>query len=420
MNLFKKKIFWIIIILIILISLPIISFLVLYKSEINLAKKILTKEESNYLILFQNSLELRPTGGFIGNFVELTIKNYKIDGYKIYNTNAFDYGKEGLDSPKPFKDMLNIEEIQMRDGNWNPDFVKTSEKMEELYKLEGGQKDFDGVIAVNSHILPVILEIIGDVKIDTIEETITKENVLYTIQYDLNYGYKDRGTEREDRKESLFELVNVIEERIWKLNPNQLWDLAHRIRNLADEKQILMSFKDKEIQEIVQFKNWSGRINQTDDNFFMLVDANLGALKSDYYMKRALKFKVEECEELLCHEVEIEYSNTAKESSPLNNDYKSYSRVLIPKTARVSKIYNIERDGKVDYYSEHNKNIAGFEINVPFNDSKIIKIEYTTQKKDDYSLYVQKQPGIKDLGLELNYGYFSYSDKISKDAFIQK
>ncbi len=420
MNLFKRKLFWVIIILIILILAPIISIWFLYRQDINLARKVLTKEESNYLILFQNSLELRPTGGFVGNFVELTIKDYKIESYKIYNTNAFDYGKKGLDSPKPFEDMLNIGEIQMRDGNWNPDFVKTAEQMEFLYKLEGGQKDFDGVIAINSHILPVILEIIGDVQIETIEEKITPENVLYTIQYDLNYGFKDRGTEIEDRKESLVELVKIIEEKIWSLNPSQIWDLANKIRDLADEKQILMSFKDRNIQEIVESKNWSGEINQTDDNFFMLVDANLGALKTDYYMERDLKFQVEECGEFLCHKVDIEYRNTAKESSPLNNDYRSYSRILIPKTGRVSKITNIQRGGKVDYYSEHNKNIAGFEINVPFNDSEIVTVEYTVPITDNYTLYVQKQPGIKDLGLELNYDYFSYSDQIKRDAFIQK
>jgi len=86
----------------------------------------------------------------------------------------------------------------------------------------------------------------------------------------------------------------------------------------------------------------------------------------------------------------------------------------------VSKITNIQRGGKVDYYSEHNKNIAGFEINVPFNDSEIVTVEYTVPITDNYTLYVQKQPGIKDLGLELNYDYFSYSDQIKRDAFIQK
>jgi len=420
MNLLKKKFVWIIIGLIILILTPFVILFFSYKSEIDLARKIITKDESTYLILFQNSLELRPTGGFVGNFVELTIENYKIKDYKVYNTNVFDYGKAGLDSPQPFKDMLNLGEIQMRDGNWNPDFVKTAKQMEELYILEGGQKKFDGVIAINSHILPVILEVIGDIKIDTIEETITKDNVLYTIQYDLNYGYKDRGTERENRKESLVELVNVIESKVWQLKPNQLWDLAHRIRGLADEKQILMSFKDMDTQKIVQSKNWSGEINQTEENYFMLVDANLGALKTDYYMERDLKFEISDCGDKLCHKVEIIYSNTAKEASPLNTDYKSYTRILIPKTARVSKITDIEREGKVDYASEENRNIAGFEIFIPFNDTKTIEVEYTTPKLDNYNLYVQKQPGIKDLGLELKYQEFTYKDNLLKYALIKK
>ena len=47
-------------------------------------------EEKTYLILFQNNLELRPGGGFIGSFGIMKIKNKRISFVDTHDTNVFD------------------------------------------------------------------------------------------------------------------------------------------------------------------------------------------------------------------------------------------------------------------------------------------------------------------------------------------
>lgn len=400
---------------IIVISIPISIILLIlfwfnYRKELDLAMSIREQGEVTYLVIFQNTLELRPTGGFIGNFAELTLDGGKIKEYDIYNTNVFDYGKPGIESPEPYKNMLGIQTMQLRDSNWSPDFPTTSQQIINLYKLEGGMKDISGVIAINASLLPEILKIIGPVSVSSIDKDkeLDSGNILLALQYELNFGFLEKGISRDDRKEPIKDLAFEIENRIRKASVYQLYQLANMILEQANQKQIMLWSDDLNIQSDITELGWDGSIYiNSQQDYFKVVDANLGALKTDYYMKRAIKKDIRECGDKICSTMIITYYNTATTASPLNTDYKSYTRVLLPKDAFVNTITGIEkRDNEVDYSIMYNKKIAGFEINIPFNSSKDIIIDYSIPQLSTYGLDIQKQSGIA--GFE-----FSFDDKIN-------
>ncbi len=389
-----------------------------YGKEIQLVQALSQDTETTYLVLFQNTLELRPTGGFVGNFAELTIEKGRIKNYTIYNTNAFDFGKPGIDSPQPFKDMLGVQQIQMRDGNWSPHFPATAEQMISLYELQGGEKDITGVIAVNALLLPEVLRIMGPVTVDGIDEELTADNVLLTIQYELNFGFMERGVDRRDRKEPIRDLAAQLESKISTTSPMNLYRLATMLVDQADKKQILMWSKDDRVQKRIDNLGWNGVIDtDTVGDYFMLVDANLGALKTDYYMERDIMKTVDECGDKLCSKIRIIYRNTAKTASELNNDYKSYSRVILPKDAFITNITGIEsRPIPIDYSTAYNKKFAGFEINVPFNGQREVIVEYTMPQLKEYTLDIQKQSGIVGYNFELEYRPGNKKEKVFIDS----
>jgi flavodoxin len=403
----KKRIFTILgIILLILIVIGIILFSIIwgtYRKEISLVQAIQKQGDVTYLVLFQNTLELRPTGGFVGNFAEVTLNKGKITQYTIYNTNAFDYGKPGIDSPQPFKDMLGVNQIQMRDGNWSPDFPTTAKQIIDLYTLEGGTQDIAGVIAINASVLPEILTIIGPVTVEGVDGELNAENVLLAVQYELNFGFIEKGINRAERKEPIKNLAAEVEKRIRKASPQTLYRLGNMLIEQANQKQLLVWSADQNVQNKIENLNWDAAIeNNGEGDYFMLVDANLGSLKTDYYMKRDINKTVDTCDDILCSKVTIRYTNTAKTASPLNNDYKSYTRIFLPQNAFITSITGIENE-KIDYSSEYDKKVAGFQIQIPFNGYKDIVIDYTIPKTQQYSLQIQKQPGIAGFGLNLDY-----------------
>jgi hypothetical protein len=403
----KKRILTILgIILLIIISISLIIWGIIwsqYRQEINLAQAIQKQGDVTYLVLFQNTLELRPTGGFVGNFAEVTLSKGKVKKYTIYNTNAFDYGKPGINAPEPIKIMLGVDTLQMRDGNWSPDFPTTAKQMIDLYKLEGGSQNINGIIAVNAAVLPEILKIIGPVNVEGIDGELNADNVLLSVQYELNFGFIDKGISRADRKEPIKNLAVEVEKRIRKASPQTLYKIGNMLIEQANQKQLLLWSSDQKVQDKVETLNWDGAIeNNGEGDYFMLVDANLGSLKTDYYMKRDISKTVNTCGDKLCSTITIRYTNTAQTASPLNNDYKSYSRILLPQNAFINTITGIEKD-KIDYNSEYNKKVAGFQIDIPFNSTKDIFIDYTIPKTQQYSLQIQKQPGIAGFGFNLDY-----------------
>ena len=375
-----------------------------YKSELDLAWAMRSQGEMTYLVLFQNTLELRPTGGYIGNFAEVTLAGGKVKNYTIYNTNLFDYGKPGIEAPEIYKSMLGVNQMQIRDGNWAPDFPTTAKQIRDLYKLEGGTEDIQGVIAVNASVLPEILKITGPVSVNSIDKELTTENILLELQYELNFGFAEKGISRDNRKDSIKELAFEIDNKISRASLLKLYDLGNMFLEQASQKQILFWSQDDNIQSKIVKLNWDGEVNkEAIGDYFMLVDANLGALKTDYYMKRAITKEVSECGDKICSKIIIKYTNTAKSASPLNNDYKSYTRVLLPQEAFVNKVQGVEnRSNEVDYTKAYNKKIAGFQIVVPFNSSKEIIIDYSIPKLAKYSLDVQKQSGIEGFDFTLD------------------
>lgn len=388
-----------------------------YRKELALATAIRGQGEVNYLVIFQNTLELRPTGGFIGNFAEVTLDNGRIKNYNIYNTNLFDYGKPGVEAPEPYKNMLGVQQMQLRDANWAPNFPTTAQQVIDLYRLEGGTKDINGVIAINASILPEILKIIGPVSISAIYEELNADNILLELQYELNFGFLEKGISRDARKEPIKDLAFEIDNRISKASIFTLYILGETLLQQANQKQIMLWSQDLDIQSDIVKLGWDGAIDlNSQKDYLKIVDANLGALKTDYYMKRSIKKNVRECDDKICSTITITYNNTATTASPLNTDYKSYTRVLLPKDAFVNNVIGAEkRPTEVDYSVAYNKKIAGFEIRIPFNSSKDIIIDYSMPKLDKYGLDIQKQSGIEGFD-------FILDDRINNqkvDEFIQ-
>ena len=58
----------------------------------DIANKMLAQDDvtRKYLVLLQNNLELRPGGGFLGQFAVLEIKNGEILSYKVEDSNNLD------------------------------------------------------------------------------------------------------------------------------------------------------------------------------------------------------------------------------------------------------------------------------------------------------------------------------------------
>ena len=103
----------------------------------------------SYLVLFQNSMELRPTGGFVGSVGKLTMVDGLVADFTIFDVYELDGQLRGhVDPPDPIRTLLSQEHWYLRDSNWDPDFFESGQRAAWFYEKETGQS-VDGVISVH-------------------------------------------------------------------------------------------------------------------------------------------------------------------------------------------------------------------------------------------------------------------------------
>ncbi|MDZ7611641.1 MAG: DUF4012 domain-containing protein [Candidatus Moranbacteria bacterium] len=356
-------------------------------------------EEKTFLVLFQNNMELRPGGGYIGAFGILKTKGEKIVDVQVHDTNVFDSRKStNIDPPYPMGEMLSISNWEMRDSNWSPDFPANAEKAIELYQKQGGEEKFDGVAAISTEVLLSFLEAVGPIKLENYPGEYNSENAVMKLEYQVEKGYREQNIEKGKRKYVMKELAREILARAQSLTWQEKKELLLAIENHLDQKDVMIYFKKNELQEKVNKLGWDGEVDENfDKDYLMMVDANLGALKTDLHMERSFDYTVDFSEKKPQATLDIHYENTAKARDWLTRDYRSYLRVYAPEG---SWLTNTDEAGVVRFGEEFNKKYFGTIVNVPINSKKTVTFEYDLPEsitREEYSLKIQKQSGIDNL-----------------------
>ena len=126
-----------------------------------------------YLVLFENSNEMRATGGFIGSYALMDVDKGKIVNAEVPPGGSYDLQGSLLalvESPGPLH-MINPV-WQFQDSNWWPDFSISAKKIGWFYEKSQGPS-VNGVIAITSNMMEEILKIVGPIDMEKYSRVIT-------------------------------------------------------------------------------------------------------------------------------------------------------------------------------------------------------------------------------------------------------
>lgn len=381
-------------------------------------------KEKTFLVLFQNNMEIRPGGGFIGSFGVLKIKDGKILDIQVHDTANFD-GRipNTIPAPEPIRNVMHVEALKLRDSNFSPDFKVNALLAEKFYQMGGGQEEFDGIIAITTNVLTSFLKVTGPVSLPDYPGTYGDENTILQLEYQVEKGFDEQGISRGDRKLVIDELGDAVLEKVKKLGKKDQLKLAKIIQEDLTRKDILLYFKDVILQEKIDSVNWGGRVDtQWQKDYLMLVDANLGAWKSDYFVDRSVEYIVDLRGETPRAVLKIKYNHTATEKNWLTRDYLSYSRIYAPEKAYLDRTENFV--DPIFTKEFENKKSFGSYVYVITQQEKTVELYYSIPKEltNDYALKIQKQAGMNDVlwkvkiisndGQEKNYDFVLNADTI--------
>ena len=373
-------------------------------------------EDKTYLFLLQNNTELRPTGGFIGTYGILKVVNGDIDNFVTDNVyNLDEPAEEWLfeEPPWPLTRYNKVFQWFFRDSNWSPDFPTAAQKAEWFYHAERGpEKDIDGVIAVTPTFIQSLLSLTGEIKVNGLN--FNNENLVDTLQFQVDEGFLRQGIEESARKEIIGVLSKKLLDGILDLPKSkwpELWEIFTKDIN---EKHILIYVKDDYVQNFIIKENWGGAIKPVDYDYVTVIDANLASLKSDPGVKRTISYMVRRDSGNLIADLSISYKNEGTITWKTTR-YRTYVRVYVPKGAKLLKSEGamvdckIKEEGSIEQTEEHDKSVFGTFICIEPDEEKVLKLKYKLpdsiyenfKRNDVYQLLVQKQAGTANYNLNI-------------------
>ncbi len=364
-----------------------------------LADALLKKDgvQRTYLVLLQNNYELRPGGGFLGQYAIVKVKDGQVLSTFVEDANLLDQRiTVKITPPYPLTRKLQLKRWKMRDSNFSPDFPTNAAKAEYFYRLAGGGQKFDGVIAINANVFDHALAITGPITPPGYSTTFTADGGALKLEEVVEKAYlgDDVAAElKQNRKAIMKVLATEMVKRLATVdNIPKMIEFAHRE---LGEKNVMLFFKDPTLQNIVTGVKWDGTVNTDWNNdYLMLVDANLGALKSDYFVSRSVNYEIDFTGEKPIATLTHTYKHRATYGDWRTSDYHSYLRAYVPKGSTL-----LERQ-LVSYPltdEAFNKTYFGVFVDAVMNHETPGMIKYTlpdTVKEEGYQLMLQKQSGV--------------------------
>jgi len=373
-------------------------------------------EEKVFLLVLENNREMRPGGGFIGTYGLMKVNRGSLTDFFTDNSYNLDKTVEkelNIPTPEPMQKYMNVKKWFMRDANWYPDFPTSAEKVAWFYHAEGGIGNIDGVIGLTPTVIENLLGMIGEIKIGDLN--FNKDNFWEQLEYHVEYGYSKKGIEYEERKNVIAPLGKEIFARIYNLPMDQILTLVDLLQREIEEKQLFVYSNDADFQKTIIENGWGAEVKDFEGDYLMLVDANLAALKTDEVMSRTLKYDLQEDKDgNLLAQTEVDYQHLG-DFSWKTTRYRTFARLYVPENSELLEVRIndkvIERKD-ITVENEFNKTAFGIFLEVEPKTMKTVTWKYKLPekiseqiKKGNYSLLVQKQPGIVSMNLQLNYNF---------------
>lgn len=407
-------------------------------------------QKKTYLLLFQNNMELRPGGGFIGSYGIVSIKNGKTDKLQIQDVYAADGQlKEHVEPPYGLRRYLGVSHWFLRDSNFDPDFVRNASQAQRFLQKETGQK-VDGVIALDTTVMKNLIGILGPIIVPEYNQSVTADNFYLLTQ---THAEKDFFAGSTQKKDFLRSLNNALRDKLETEKQLPYQKLTELATAAILQKHLLFAFSDQSVQEVFSVNGLSATLkdNRTSEentafDYAGVIDANIGGNKANVYVRRSLNqaVRIDERGGLQATS-SATYSNTSTAKSPFGGEYRNFVQFLIPESATLNEVFIDNKpvqfatavtdpsvftsEGftpppglEVQQSVELGKKVVGFFFIVPAGQTKTVSIAYSTPYAIDtrhssftYDMHVFKQPGTDSDPYQLSVSYPSSFALVNND-----
>lgn len=373
-------------------------------------------ENKTFIVLLQNSNELRASGGFMGSYMRIKTDPQGIEDIHVQDIYVPDGQLPGhVDPPYPIQEAFGQGWWKLRDANWDVDYASTAATVKWFFE-QGGEKQVDGLVAINLQLVKKVLGVLGGVKLATYDDFVTEKNIDQLAQKYAEIGFKPGSTQKRDFLGAVGEQLKM---RLGSMRPKEAIKLGKLVYSELKRGEILLWFADTDWQDQARLRHWAGVIRPLlpETDFLYMSEANLGANKANCCVSRRVKQEVQN----LTVTTTIEWTNSNPFETPRppvfwGGDYRNYVRLVLPGNVDIQDVRVGERSIRrgtdedflqpvalrqkesQDIYIVEKRSgytLIGLWAFTPANTSTSLTVVRTTiDQHRPYKVYVQRQPGV--------------------------
>jgi hypothetical protein len=376
-------------------------------------------DPKSYLLLAQNSDELRATGGFISGAGILQIDRGQLsdisfaDSYAVYNATV-----DHPLAPPDLQEAMGAQMLVFRDANWSPDFRSTALVAQALYQLNTSTAT-DGVVAFDLEATQRLISALEPLALPGYDQPLTSANVLAAMREIWSDPLATEGTVSEadnsdwwlHRKDFMGDMAAAARAKL-EAGQVDFGKLAQALYSSLQEKHLLITVNDAATAGLLTEAGWSGAVDPGSGDFLLVVDSNVGWNKVNGLVQRNTNYTVTprvdgsaQADLELVYRHQGEANNDPCEHVARYGDsyedmvrrcYFNYVRVLAPAGARLVSAEGLEGD-VVTQPGERGATQFSGSLVLPPGRTARVRLTYDLPPglvgPRDYHLRVQKQPG---------------------------
>lgn len=362
--------------------------------------------KKTYVILFQNNMELRPTGGFIGSFATISFDKGRLIDLNVSDVYTADGQLKGfVEPPAPIVNYLGEASWFLRDSNWDPNFVSSAAQAEWFLDKEVDLK-VDGVVGIDLAVAKDLIGILGGVKLTEFGVDITANNFYEITQVEVE---KDFFPGSRKKSNFLTALTSELLVRGTALTSKDYFKVAGSTLKNLEERHIQVYIHNSELRRAVAEAGWDGNIDipgcqgNCFSDYVGMVEANVGVNKANYFVTRAITVNTKLSVDTVSKTVTLALQNSADAVLGAGARYKTYLRLLVPTGTEASAVEVIE-EGRSSFVTPETFDIKGrrelgilVEVYPGTKTSVVFRLQNKAsldfENPGEYNIAVRKQAG---------------------------
>jgi hypothetical protein len=272
-----------------------------------------------------------------------------------------------------------------------------------MYRSASG-KQVDGTISIDPYALSALLRVTGPIDVPGYG-SFDAGNLFPKLEFIVNVS-----TAPGSGKGALSPIAHAVLEKVVN-QPVSSWPrLLSALQEQAGKRHIQLYLHDHRLASAAAQFHTDGAVLGAGEDYLMVVDANVGVTKSDYYLRKSMTVKAELPNGGVSqHEVTLDYSlplpvdatDRALNAGP--GEYHDYLRFYLPETATLGGL-DFTEDGQpssdgggTDPVSfEHGRQVVGTFFRLPRGHQVRLRLVYQVPlpPQSSFDLLIQKQAGI--------------------------